>query len=180
MTRPFSYGTILTVLSNSQNGTAYNGYYWWNVSSSGGTYTGWCAETYLQKVSTPALNSSVTPATLQTLGQGQSVMYTVTVHDGSGNPVIGAAVMISDDVQGTCPSPLPTTNSSGQATYTTTVPSGRATGIYDISFTASKSGYSDSGTVKCQVQVATASITDQQKRPHKNNLNKFYLRGNSV
>ena len=45
------------------------------------------------------------------------------------------------------------TNSSGQVTYTTTVPNGTASGLYNISFTASKSGYSDSGTVTRQVQV---------------------------
>jgi len=45
----FPYGTILTVQQNAQNGKAYNGYYWWYLSSSGGIYTGWCAELYLQK-----------------------------------------------------------------------------------------------------------------------------------
>ena len=89
--------------------------------------------------------------------------YTVTVQDGSGNPVDGATVNISDDVQGTCPSPLPTTNSSGQATYTTTVPSGEASGTYDIVFSASDNGYTDSAWVTRQVEVPAAGITDQQK-----------------
>jgi hypothetical protein len=85
----FPYGTILTVQQNSQNGTAYNGYYWWYVSSSGGTYTDWCAEAYLQKVQVadttpPTINSfSVTPSSV-TLGGSFTISYTVSDTGGSG------------------------------------------------------------------------------------------------
>jgi hypothetical protein len=85
----FPYGTILTVQQNSQNGTAYNGYYWWYVSSSGGTYTNWCAEAYLQKVqvadtTTPTINSfSVTPSSV-ILGGSFTISYTVSDAGGSG------------------------------------------------------------------------------------------------
>ena len=155
-------GKTATVISDPNNGTAYNGHYWWHVSYGG--YDGWSAEDLFQTVATPALTiSSVTPTALQVLSPGQSMKYTVTVQDGSGNPVDGATVNISDDVQGTCPSPLPTTNSSGQATYTTTVPSGEASGTYDIVFSASDNGYTDSASVTRQVEVPAAGITDQQK-----------------
>ncbi len=85
----FPYGTILTVQQNSQNGTAYNGYYWWYVSSSGGTYTNWCAEAYLQKVQVadttpPTINSfSVTPSSV-ILGGSFTISYTVSDAGGSG------------------------------------------------------------------------------------------------
>ena len=69
---------------------------------------------YLPSQAAALTISSVTPTTLQTLGQDQSATYTVTVHDGSGNPVNGASVLISDDVEGTCPSPLPSPIAAGR------------------------------------------------------------------
>ena len=76
----FPYGTILTVQPNLQNGTAYNGYYWWYVSSSGGTYTDWCAEYYLEKVSPPtvAITFATAPAGLQVTVDGTTYTTPIT------------------------------------------------------------------------------------------------------
>ena len=96
--------------------------------------------------------SSVTPSAVQVKDIGQSVAYTITVQDGSGNAVSGASVAVDDGLEEVCPLPL-TTNSSGQATYTTTVPSWQTNGTYNLVFTASKSGYSGTPSVTRQVQV---------------------------
>ena len=70
----------------------------------------------------------MTPAAVKTLKPGQSLTYTITVTDGSGKAISGATVTVDDGLLGTSPLSSLTTNGSGQATYTTTVPSGEAQG----------------------------------------------------
>jgi hypothetical protein len=96
--------------------------------------------------------SAVTPTVTQTLDWGQSATYTITVVDNGGTPVSGSTVKVSDGIQSFSTFTSPT-NSSGQTLYTTTVPSGKADGTYDVVFTATKSSYISSSSVTRQVQV---------------------------
>jgi pimeloyl-ACP methyl ester carboxylesterase len=98
--------------------------------------------------------SSVTPSAIQTKDWGQVVVYTVTVTDSIGNPVNGAVVGGDDNVQMVPYTTSPnTTDASGQITYFTSVPSGKADGTYNITFVATRSGYNTSSTVTRQVQI---------------------------
>jgi len=111
----------------------------------------------IQGVPQPALViSSVEPSTIQTKDWGESVTYTITVRDGSGNPVSGAVVAGQDNLMARSYQ-TSSTNTSGQTTYTTTVPTNKPDGTYDITFIASKSGYTNSSTVTRQVQVRRPS-----------------------
>jgi len=96
--------------------------------------------------------SAVTPTVTQTLDWGLSATYTITVVDNGGTPVSGSIVNVSDGIRSVSTFTSPT-NSSGQTTYTTTVPSGKADGTYDVVFTATKSSYISSSSVTRQVQV---------------------------
>src|ERR1035437_3612243 len=98
--------------------------------------------------------SSVTPSAIQTKDWGQVVVYTVTVTDSIGNPVNGAVVGGDDNVQMVPYTTSPnTTDASGQITYFTSVPSGKADGTYNITFVATRSAYNTSSTVTRQVQI---------------------------
>jgi len=104
-------------------------------------------------VNAPAtvLNVSVTPSGSQTLNPGQSVNYSITVTDGSGNGVSGATVPVANPL-GTNTSV--TTGSGGTASYSITVSSSQASGSYTVSFGgASKNGYLTSSLVQRTVIV---------------------------
>src|ERR1043165_4543288 len=105
--------------------------------------------------STPKLNiTSVTPSATQTLNQGESVTYTISVADGGGLPLSGASVTGFDAMKGASFQTI-TTNGSGVTNYTTTVPAGIGAGTYPITFTATLTGYASSAQVSRQVTVTT-------------------------
>jgi subtilase family serine protease/pimeloyl-ACP methyl ester carboxylesterase len=98
-----------------------------------------------------ALSLSVSPtATVQYVARGGSLTFTTTVKDVGGQPVSGATVSGSDGLRSTSFS-VPT-NTSGVASYTTTA-SSTATGCYNLTFTASKSGFANSAQQTRQVCI---------------------------
>lgn len=97
---------------------------------------------------------SVTPSSQQTRDWGGSVTYTFTVADGNGTPVSGAAVGGQDNLRGIGVFlATSSTDANGRGTYTTTVPNGKANGVYDIIFLSDKAGYTRSDAVTRQVRV---------------------------
>jgi pimeloyl-ACP methyl ester carboxylesterase len=97
---------------------------------------------------------SVTPSSQQTRDWGGSVTYTFTVADGNGTPVSGAAVGGQDNLRGIGVFlATSSTDANGRGTYTTTVPNGKANGVYDIIFLSDKAGYTRSNAVTRQVRV---------------------------
>jgi hypothetical protein len=112
-----------------------------------------------QTTVTPSLSLGVTPTAVQTKDWTQTVQYTLTVTDGTGAPVSGASVAGNDDVMAIS-FQAPLTNTSGVATYTTTVPSGKANGTYNVTFLqAAKTGYTNSASQTRQVTVQHATET---------------------
>ncbi|MFQ5571140.1 MAG: LamG-like jellyroll fold domain-containing protein [Rhodothermales bacterium] len=90
---------------------------------------------------------------------GEQVTFDVTVVDNQGNLVDGATVGGDDFLQG---NPFPfsvVTGPDGKVTYTTTVPAGAADGTYDVTFTASKTGFLDSATETRQVEIRHVTET---------------------
>jgi|GEM_PF-1232687 len=162
-TNPRNAGDTGTIIDGStgttylaQVGSSGRYYFWWKIRWSDGQ-VGWSAEDFLEATGqsgTPGLSiSSLTPTALQTLDWGQSVNYSITVVDNNGAPVSGATAIVTDNLRALSAQTSPT-NSNGQTTYTTTVPTGAANSTYDIVFRANKSGYSDSPSVTRQVQVS--------------------------
>lgn len=146
-------GTGLTIIS----GPFYvDGHLWWNVKSAAGT--GYCAVAYWlfpeAQTETGSLKLTVVEATgVQVRDWNQSVVYSLTVTDANGNLIDAARITGSDALQGT---PVITTfpeTYKGFVSYGTRVPEGKADGNYDITFKASKDGYTESTIVTRQVQV---------------------------
>ena len=123
------------------------------ATGSGGTATS--EDATFATASQPVLTTTVLPAGAVTLGVGQSQTYTIAVVDGSGAAVAGATVNVIDPV-GTADG-VRTTDASGSASWTTTVPSGRAAGTYTLQFSAGKTGYVGSSTVSRAVTVTAAA-----------------------
>jgi hypothetical protein len=98
--------------------------------------------------------SSITPSSLQTKDWNQSVTYTFTVVDGNGSAISGAAVGGQDNLRNIGAFlATSSTDANGRGTYTTTVPTGKEKGIYDILFQADKTGYTRSNLTVRQVEV---------------------------
>lgn len=119
----------------------------------------------------------VTPTGNQTATvYGQQFSYTLTVKEDNGNPVSGAAVGVSDKLQGV--EKQKTTDAQGEASYTTIVPSGAVNGTYNIVFgPAKKSGYSDSSSVNRNVVVNIATCAPGTKRCNENDLEQCNANG---
>ena len=87
-----SSGNVVQVLSDSQNGKAYNGHHWWKMQF--GTYQGWCAGDdtagnwwFTKSAPTPVLNIS-TPAAIAEGDTGtQWLWFTVTLSSASSQTV---------------------------------------------------------------------------------------------
>jgi pimeloyl-ACP methyl ester carboxylesterase len=110
---------------------------------------------------TTTLSVSVNPTAQQTRDWGGSVTYTFTVTDGNGTPVSGAAVGGQDNLRGIGVFlATPSTDGNGQGTYTTTVPTGAANGVFDVMFVADETGYTGSDVVTRQVQVSHFQDTE--------------------
>jgi hypothetical protein len=104
-------------------------------------------------VPSPQLSIDVQPSSSQSFNQGQTMTFTITIREPSGNPVSGANVAIQDGVQGGILQNV-TTNPSGQATYGYSIPTLVSPGTYTMTFgPATKSGYNQSGTTSRQVTV---------------------------
>lgn len=146
-------GARLTIIS----GPYYvDGYLWWNVKGDIGT--GYCAVAFWlfpdSQAEMGSLKiSALEPSTLQVKDWNESVVYSLTVTDASGSLVDGAKITGDDTLQGILVSTTFATTYQGFVSYGTRVPSDKANGTYDITFRASKDGYSTSATVTRQVQV---------------------------
>ena len=130
--------------------------------SFGGTKTGYTAATASRTIvvppvtPTPALTLTVTPTAVQTKDWGETVQYQITTTDASGTGV-SATVAGSDPF--TAQSYQVTTAANGTATRTITVPNGMANGLQNITFMASKPGYTNSATLTRQVNVQHTVVT---------------------
>ena len=137
--------------------------YRWNMSShnSAGSGSANANRLYFNVIApqSGSLNIySIDPANTQQRDWGQSVTYTVFVKGPDGLGIQGASVAGEDNVR-SISFLAGTTDSNGKINYQTTVPSGKPIGSYPITFQASKSGYTTSGTVSRQVQVVHSATT---------------------
>jgi len=111
-------------------------------------------QTYSRKltVTSPTLKLTVEPSSSSVPPKewGESVEYTITV-EADFVPEIGATVAVKDNLAGK--EFFLTTDNYGRAIYKTTVPNQKAIGPYDITFVATKSGYTKSDPVTRQVKV---------------------------
>ena len=93
----------------------------------------------------------VLPNGVQSITELGNVDYAIKVTDAGGGPVNGATIWITDGLMGT--SQELTTNASGVATDRTTAPSGSGGESYDVSFRATKPGWTASSTFTSTIQV---------------------------
>ena len=117
------------------------------------TYAGAPAQRHLTLLPSGALVLDVQPATdPPPFNRGDSFTFTINVSDEHRVPISGAAVNISNDL---CSSPTQvTTDNSGRATYSCTIPGTAMVGAHRLSFgPAQKNGYRSSATVDRQVSV---------------------------
>ena len=124
--------------------------------------------TAVYEAETKQLYLEVFPTSTQILDWGESVTYTCTVTDQNGSPVNSAGVGGTNNLT---ESPFNvTTDSDGKASYTTTVPNGKANGTYTISFIADKSSYISSSLLNRNVQVnhqvTTYTLTINSENPN--------------
>ena len=104
------------------------------------------------------LSLSVSPSGPLNREPGQTASYTATVTSGD-SPVSGALVQVNDPLCGFSGF-MPSTNGSGQASYSCTVPGGTSSGNHTITFgPATKSGFSQSGTQNRTVSVSQAALS---------------------
>jgi Carboxypeptidase regulatory-like domain len=104
-------------------------------------------------VQQPTLTLTISPEAEQTVSAGQSVRYTLTVRDGSNQPVADATIAVQDNLQN--PNRNLTTNAAGQVEMTITLPVGTAAGANNVVFTATKMGFVASGAVTRVVRVGS-------------------------
>jgi hypothetical protein len=104
--------------------------------------------------------ASIVPEQTQEKDYGGLVTYTITVKDGNNNPVSGAKAIVNDEILGS-QTETELTNSNGVVQYqTAAIPNGVLNGsLYNISFKAIKTGYSESGIVNRTIKVK--HITDE-------------------
>jgi len=96
--------------------------------------------------------ASVLPTTSQTLAQGTSITYMVTVVKETGAPVSGATISVTDYLKNQTLLTQPT-DGAGVTNYTTTVPASAAAGTYNLTFSATLPGYTSSTQVVRSVTV---------------------------
>ncbi|MCC6363105.1 MAG: hypothetical protein IT165_06240 [Bryobacterales bacterium] len=146
-------GTQIVVQENLS--TATPGTYTVKVRNSDGTESNGVS---LTVTSTPSLNIEVSPSSAQTYNLGDTLTFTITVRDSNSNPVAGANVAIQDGLQGGALQNF-ATNGSGMVAYSYVIPTNLASpGTYTLTFgPATKSGYTQSGTVTRQVTVNSNS-----------------------
>ena len=160
--RSYAGGTIIGSLPNGATGTLlssnptaakiYNGttfHLWYNVNVN--SMNGWIASEYFDKTTTPQLQLSVTPTDTQVVDWGQQYSFNFTVTSNS-SPISDAYIAVQDPIRlQTVPSGP--TNSSGQCSYSYTVPTNTANNTYTFNLYAHKTGYQNSSTVIRYVQV---------------------------
>ncbi len=135
-----------------------DGYSWLPVQTADGTQGYSAVARWLVPYSQPGSSNlvirTVGTTTTAKLDWGQTTTYDFYVTDGNGIPVSGATVSGENGLAGNIYSLSNATDSSGRASYTVTVPSGRSNGLYSVTAFASKSGYSDSLQVRRSVEVS--------------------------
>ncbi len=114
------------------------------------------------------LQLSVTPADLQTRDWGESVTYTITVYENDYTRLSNAIVGITDNLMNQSAEVGPT-NSNGETTYTTTVPTNKPNGNYSVEFIGTKSGYENSPTFTRYVEVKHLSPPQPPTNPYPSN-----------
>ena len=146
-------GTSLTVI----NGPYYvDGYLWWNVSGNAGS--GYSAAApwlfpYRSSDAKELVINSLGSIGVQAREWGESITFSVKVTDANGYAVGGAIVSGVDDLRASGFQATATDN-NGQTSYTTTVPTGKPDGTYNVSFSASKQGSKTNISVIQQVTVS--------------------------
>lgn len=105
--------------------------------------------------------SSIEPSVKQIKDWGEEVTYKITVKDENGNPVSGVTIEGEDDLHSVFFQTTSKTGNDGITTYTTKVPDENDNGVYDITFTAFKTGFDDSENVIRQVEVKHVDDPDK-------------------
>lgn len=135
-----------------------DGYSWFPVQTADGTQ-GYSAVArwlipYSQSGASNLVVRTIATSTSAKLDWGQTTTFDFYVTDGNGLPVSGATVSGENGLASNIYSLSDATDSSGKTSYTVTVPSGRANGLYPVSAFASKGGFSNSLQVKRDVEVS--------------------------
>ncbi|MCX6162502.1 MAG: T9SS type A sorting domain-containing protein [Ignavibacteriae bacterium] len=147
-----SNGSIGTLLNQNpvkaSNGTTYH--LWYNVYIN--SINGWIASEFFDiSTSSPQLQLTVTPTGTQIVDWGQLYSFNFTVTSNN-TPVANAYISVQDAIRNQTIASGPT-NSSGQTSYSYTVPNNYANGTYIFGFYANKTGYQNSPVVNRNVQV---------------------------
>lgn len=100
--------------------------------------------------------TNTTPAR-QTRDWNETVDFSFTVTDPAGAPVLGATLVVQNNLRQTTETLVSTTaDATGRLTYRTTIPSGQADGTYALTFRVTKPGATASPLVTREIVVAHA------------------------
>jgi hypothetical protein len=136
--------------------------YFWRVLAAVNTTIGqWSAVWRFTTtgVSASKLNLSIDPSAMQFLDHGQSMEYKATVMNDLGYPVAGARIVGQDEILNNS-FDIGTTANDGTVKYKTgNVPLNAPDGsVYNITFRAVKSGFSDSQILSRKIQVRLPTL----------------------
>jgi RHS repeat-associated protein len=102
----------------------------------------------------PSLTLDVEPSVVQTVAPGASLTYTATIRDGNGSAVSEAALSVSNPF--TSLTETFSSNASGTVSYTINVSPSATVSNRNVSFQASKTGYTDSNPIMRLFSVSQA------------------------
>lgn len=126
------------------------------------------------------LGISVNPEIMQTLDWGESIDFEISVFDYYSDPVEGAAVRVTENINSQTKNIV--TDNQGKAVYTLTVPEGATSDEFPIEFFAMKENYDNSSLVNRMVKVVHGD--DARKKweaidiPSTRNIRSIYAKKN--
>lgn len=107
---------------------------------------------------TPPTNlvlTAVPSTTTPTLDWNQTAEFTFSVTDSTGQPVLGASLVVQNSLRNSTETLTSlTADATGRLSYRTTVPSGQADGTYTLRIQATKPGATSSAVITREIQVS--------------------------